>query len=63
MIFLRGLKSDILKIKSDISGILGVNWGDGREVQEGGDICILSAELTVLYSRNQHDIIKQLSSN
>ena len=36
--------------------------GGGREFQEGGDICILLA-VTLLYGRNQHNIVKQLSSN
>ena len=40
-------------------------WRDGmrvggREVPEGGDICIL---IWVLYGRNQHDTVKQFSSN
>ena len=32
------------------------------EAQEEGDICILTAD-SLLYSRNQHSIVKQLSSN
>ena len=35
---------------------------DGREVQEGGDICILTVDSRV-YDRNQHNIIKQLPFN
>ena len=34
----------------------------GREVQEGGDICILTVDSRV-YDRNQHNIIKQLPFN
>ena len=33
-----------------------------REVQEGGDICILMVDSRV-YDRNQHNIIKQLPFN
>lgn len=34
--------------------------GIGRaEVQEGGDICILMADFTLLYSRNQDNAVKQ----
>ena len=45
--FFEGLKVSYIlkKKKSDISGILGLSWGDGREDQEGRDICILRAEL------------------
>ena len=34
----------------------------GREVQEGGDICILTVDSRV-YDRSQHNIIKQLPFN
>ena len=34
-----------------------------REVQGGGGICILMADSRLLYGSNQHDIVKQLSSN
>ena len=37
--------------------------GGGREAQEGRDICILVADSQVLYGRNQHNIVKQLSFN
>ena len=37
--------------------------GLGRESQEGEDRCVFMAEFTLLLSRNQHNIIKQLSSN
>ena len=33
--------------------------GDGREVQQGGDIRILMADFTLLYSRNQDNTVKQ----
>ena len=36
--------------------------GDGREVQEGGAICSPVVD-SVTYDRNQHNIVKQLSSN
>ena len=34
-----------------------------REVQEGGDICILIADSQLLHGSKQHDIVKQLCSN
>ena len=37
--------------------------GGRREVQEGGGICILMADSRLLCGSNQHDIVKQLSSN
>ena len=33
----------------------------GREVRGGEDICVLTADFTP-YGRNQHNIVKQLSS-
>ena len=36
--------------------------GDGREVQEWGAICSPVVD-SVTYGRNQHNIVKQLSSN
>ena len=38
-------------------------WEEGREAKEGGDVCIIMAELHSLYGRNQHNIVKQYSSN
>ena len=35
----------------------------GREVQEGRDICMLVAHSQLLYGRNPHNIVKQLSFN
>jgi len=40
-----------------------MTWRGGREVEEGEDMCIPMAEFTLLYGRNQHNIVKQLSSN
>ena len=37
--------------------------GTGVGVQEGGDICILKSWFTLLYSRNEHNIVKQLYAN
>ena len=37
--------------------------GGGREVQEGGDMYTPMADFMLLYGRNQHNIVKQLSSN
>ena len=37
--------------------------GGGREVQEGGDICTPMADSLLMYGRNKHNIVKQLSSN
>ena len=39
--------------------------GGGREVQEGGDICVSMADSStfMMFGRNQHNTIKQLSSN
>ena len=37
--------------------------GDGREVEEGGNICKPLTDLSCCMGRNQHDIVKQLSSN
>ena len=31
----------------------------GREIQEGGDICYTYDWFTLLYGRNQHNIVKQ----
>ena len=39
-------------------------WEEERgEVQEGGDMCILMADSLWWYARNQHNIVKPLSSN
>ena len=35
----------------------------GREAEEGGAICILLIDFMLLYDRNQHNIVNQLSSN
>ena len=35
----------------------------GREVQEGGDIGIPVADSWLMYGRNQHKTVKQLSIN
>ena len=37
--------------------------GDGREVQEGGDICIPMAEFILMFDRKQQNSVKQLSLN
>ena len=38
--------------------------GEWTEAQEGGDTCITNyACFTLPYCRNQHDIVKQFSSN
>ena len=36
--------------------------GDGREVQEGGDVCLPGC-FVLMYGRNWHSVVKQLSSN
>ena len=36
--------------------------GEGTEVQEGGDICTPVADFMLMYGRNQHNMLKQLSS-
>ena len=36
--------------------------GDGREVQEGGDMSTFGW-FVLMYDRNQHNIIKELYSN
>ena len=33
----------------------------GRELPEGGDIHILTADSALLYSRNQYNMVKKLS--
>ena len=35
----------------------------GREIQEGGDICTHTAGSVLFYSRNRHNIVKQLYYN
>ena len=30
---------------------------EGREAQEGGDVCIIMADLHLLYGKKQHDIV------
>ena len=40
-----------------------MTWRGGRESEEGEDICIPVAEFTLLYGRDQHNTVKQLSSN
>ena len=43
-------------------GLEGWDWGwSAREVQEGGDICILMSDYVV--EREKHSTVKQLSSN
>ena len=37
--------------------------GGGREVQEAGGICVFNGWYMLMYNRNQHSIIKQLSLN
>ena len=37
--------------------------GGRREVQEGGDRCIPMADSWLMYGRNPHNTVKQLSSN
>ena len=37
-----------------------MQWG--KEAQEGGEVCILRAD-SHLYRRNQHNIVKPVSSN
>ena len=47
-------------LSDDLEGGMGVLRG----AQEGGDICIyIYSSFTSLYSRNQHNIIKQLYSS
>ena len=37
---------------------------EGKEVQKGGDICMIMMDLhCCTYSRNQYNIVKQISSN
>ena len=40
-----------------------ITWRGGREVQEGGDICISVADSWSMYGRKQHKTVKQLSVN
>ena len=38
--------------------------GDGREVQNGEVVCMYTCDwFLLMYGRNQHNIVKQLSSN
>ena len=37
--------------------------GGEKEVQEGGDICYTYGWFMLMYGRNQHNTVKQLSSN
>ena len=37
--------------------------GDGREVQEGGDMCISYGEFMLRFDRKQHNSAKHLSFN
>ena len=37
--------------------------GDGREVQEGGDVGIPVADFVLMHGRNQHNIVKQIFCN
>ena len=37
--------------------------GGGRGVQAGGDMCIPMADFMLMHGRDQHNIVKQLSSN
>ena len=37
--------------------------GDGREVQEGGDICIPMAEFILMVDRKQQNSVKRLTFN
>ena len=39
------------------------NVGGGKEVQEEEDICYTYGWFMLMYGRNQHNIVKQLSSN
>ena len=57
-VWLRELK---LGLCDNLEGWDGV--GGGREFQEGGDICTPMADFMLLYGRNQHNNVKQLSSN
>ena len=50
-----------LLLWDNLEGCDGV--GGGWEAQEGRDICISAADSQLLYGRNQHNIIKQLSFN
>jgi len=50
-----------LVLWDNLEGCDGV--GGGWEAQEGRDICILVADSQLLYGRNQHNIVKQLSFN
>ena len=38
--------------------------GSGREIRDGGDLCMLMADPSMLFfDRSQHSIVRQLSSN
>ena len=42
----------------------GARWDEeGWEESQGGEMYILMTESHFLYDRNQHNVIKQLSSN
>ena len=36
--------------------------GGGRAIQEGGHISVPGADFMLMYGRDQHDTVKQLSS-
>ena len=56
---------DLKKVTYDIAlgALLNALWGPGgKEVQKGGDLCVCVDD-SLLHSRNEHNIVKQLNIN
>ena len=46
-----------------LCGPRGEGWGQRREAQEGGDICIIMANFALLYGRNRASLVAQMVKN